>query len=104
MMNENKFYDELGRVPELPPGLYENIHRKIRHRVVFHRTVLALAATFILAIGTTGVLISHKGNVQGFSPDVVTELQDVHGYLNGEDLDQEYKSYVLYEGETVNSF
>lgn len=104
MMNENKFYDELGRVPELPTGLYEDIHRKIRHRVVFPRIVLALAATIILAIGTTGIVITHKGNVQSFSPDVVTELQTVHSYLNGEDLDQEYKSYVLYEGETVNSF
>jgi hypothetical protein len=104
MITEREFYDELGRVSQVPAGLYENVRTKIRHQAVFHRTVLALAATLILAIGTTGVLITYKRNVQKFSPDVATELQAVRSYLNGEDLDQEYKSYVLYEEETASSF
>lgn len=87
----------------MPASLYEDVHRKMRHQAVFHRTVLAIAATFILAIGTTGVLIIHKKNVQSFSPDVASELQDVHSYLNGEDLNHEYASYILNEGERADS-
>jgi len=104
MINEQDFYRELGSVPELPHDLYATVRRNIRRRTVFSRTVLALAATFILAIGTTGVLITHKGNAQNLSPDVAKELQAVHRYLTGEDIDQEYASYALYEGEMVNSF
>lgn len=99
MINERDFYRELGIVPELPHDFYAIVRRKIRRRIVFSRTALALAATFILAIGTTGILVTHQRNDLSLSSEVADELQTVDNYLTGEDLDQEYASYALYEGE-----
>jgi hypothetical protein len=99
MINEQDFYRELGKVPELPHDFYAIVRRKIRRRIVFSRTALALAATFILAIGTTGILVTHQRNDLSLSSEVAEELQTVDNYLTGEDLDQEYASYALYEGE-----
>jgi len=101
MINEQDFYRELGSVPEVPHDLYATVRRKIRRRTVFSRTALALAATFILAIGTTGVLVTHQRNDLSLSSEVAEELQTVHNYLTGKDLDQESESYALYAGEIV---
>jgi hypothetical protein len=100
MTNERDFYQELGRVPEVPRVLYEKVDRTVRRQAVFSRAVVAVAALFIVALGTTGVLFVRKGNERIVSPEVVAELQSVHNYLTGRDLDKEYESYALYEGET----
>lgn len=98
MITEKEFLRELGRVPELPHAVYENVHRRIRRHTVIFRTVLALAATFIIAVGTTGVLVTHKVNEQSLAPEVISELQTIRSYLTGEDLDRQSESYALYEG------
>jgi hypothetical protein len=100
MTNERDFYRELGRVPEVPRVIYEKVDRTVRRQALFSRAVLAVAALFIVALGTTGVLFVRKGNDRTVSPEVVAELQTVHNYLAGSDLDKEYESYALYEVET----
>jgi hypothetical protein len=100
MTNERDFYRELGSVPEVPRALYEKVDRTVRRQVFFSRAVLAVAALLIVALGTTGVLFVQKGNDRTVSPEVVAELQTVSNYLTGSDLDKEYESYALYEGET----
>jgi hypothetical protein len=98
MTNERDFYRELGKVPEIPSVCYENVHRTIRRRAAFFRTALALAAMFIIAAVTTSVLVVRGGNEASLSPEVTDELQMVHSYLTSTDLEKEYESYVLYEG------
>ncbi len=93
MIAEKEFYQELGRAPEVPHNLYENVRRKIRRQTLFLRTVLALAATVIIAVG---VLVAHKETVRNLSPEVAEDLQIMHDYLTGKDLESE--SYALYEG------
>ena len=100
MTNERDFYRELGRVPEVPPVLYEKVDWTVRRQAFLSRAVVAVVALFIVALGTTGVLFVRKGNDQPVSPEVVAELQTVNNYLTGSDLDKEYESYALYEEET----
>jgi hypothetical protein len=100
MMNDKDFYRELGHVPDLPGGLYENVRAKTRSRTAFSRAVLAAAALVIISAGTAGVMLAGKANNSAVSPEAVAELQTVHNYLSGTDLDREYESYALYEGES----
>ncbi|MBN2188308.1 MAG: hypothetical protein JW699_02550 [Chitinispirillaceae bacterium] len=99
MINEHDFYRELGSVPELPGGIYENIGRDVHRRAVFARAAMACAALFIVALGTTGFLLAQKDGAGAVSPEVVAELQTVHDYLAGGDLDEQYESYAFYDGE-----
>jgi hypothetical protein len=96
MTLEKDFFRELGTVPKLPSDLFKKTEDKIRHRSMFVKSMFALAATVIIAVGTTGVLITHNGADQAFSPEVAAELQDVRSYLAGEDLDRTNDSYALY--------
>jgi hypothetical protein len=100
MMNDKDFYRELGHVPDLPRGLYENVRGKTRSRAVFSRAVLAAAALVIVSAGAAGVMLAKKAQNRVVSPEAVAELQTVHNYLSGTDLDKEYESYALYEGES----
>ena len=97
MTTEHDFYRELGHVPELPPSLYGSVRTKIRRQSFFSRALMAAAAIIIVAAGTAGMLSSHKRTDLSVSPEAVAELQTVHNYLTGRDLDNAYESYVLYE-------
>ena len=98
-MNERMFYEELGRVPGPPPYLYGKIRRRIERRNTMVRTVFTLAATLILAVGTSGVFYLHHGGGQTLSPEVSEEMQTIHGYLAGEDIEQASLSYAIEDGE-----
>jgi hypothetical protein len=100
MMNDNDFYRELGHVPDLPAGLYDILRGRIHSRAVFSRALLAAAALFIIATGTASVMLAVKTQNRAVSPEAAAELQTVHNYLNGTDLDREYESYAFYEGES----
>jgi hypothetical protein len=99
MITEKDFYGELGRVPELPPGLFEKIDGRIRRRRTFIRTAFALAATVIIAVGTTGVWVAQRERDRSFSPEIAAELQSIKSYFAGEDIEGVTASLVLYEGE-----
>ena len=99
-MNEQQFYQELGQLPGPPPELFTAINRKIRRQGIIFRTMLALAATVVLAVGTTGILLVHNRTDQNLSAEVTDELQLIHSYLSGEDLDQVSQLYAMDESET----
>jgi hypothetical protein len=98
-MNEKEFYEELGRMAGPPPYLYGKICRRLQRRTTVMRAVFALAATLILAVGTSGVLYLHHEAGQALSPEVSEELQTIHGYLAGEDIEQASLSYAIEDGE-----
>ena len=111
MTNDNDFYQELGRVPGLPPHLYGNIRRRIGRQALFMRAAYALAAALVLTVGTTGFWATHQGlgpattaavASSQVSPEVAEELQSVHDYCNGENLKQDVESYAYYDGDVAN--
>jgi hypothetical protein len=98
-MNEREFYDELGRIPGPPPDMYSAIRRRIRRKTAIARAVFAIAAIFILTVGTSGAFFLRQGAGQTLSPEVSEEVQTIHGYLAGEDIEQASLSYAVVEGE-----
>jgi hypothetical protein len=98
-MNEREFYAELGRIAAPPPYLYGRIHRRLQRRALVVRSVFALAATLILAIGTSGVLYLHRESGLSVAPEISEEMQEIHGYLAGEDIEQASLSYASEDGE-----
>jgi hypothetical protein len=101
MITENKLFEALANVPELPPSLFGKIDGRIRRRSMFVKTLFALAATVVVTVGTAGVLVTHRGTGQIYSSEVAAELQSVKSYLAGDDLEREFTSYVLYGDETI---
>lgn len=99
MMTEKEFCRELAVVPELPPDLYGRINGAIRRRKVIFRTVLAIAATFICALGATGMIVLHHVPTQAVTPEVAEELLSIRSYVSGSDIDEAAAAYALYEGE-----
>jgi hypothetical protein len=97
-MNEKEFYEELGRIAGPPPYLYGKIHGRIRRRSAIIRSVFALAATLVLVVGGSGVLYLHHERMQTIAPEVSEEMQSIHGYLAGEDIEQASLSYALEDG------
>jgi hypothetical protein len=97
MTNEKEFFKELGSVPNLPPDIYGVIHGRIRRGKIVERTIFALAATLVIAIGTTAFFLSEKaaGNTVAVATEVAGELQSVNDYLNGNDLDEELQAYTV---------
>lgn len=99
MNREKEFFESLGRVPELPEGLYQGIAGRIRQRKLITRTFVAIAATMVMALGITSVLLTGQTGRNAGSWEVATELQTVHDYLNGNDLNEELKVYAVYFNE-----
>jgi hypothetical protein len=103
MTISNDFYQELGRVPDLPPRLYGTIRRRIRRASLLPRTIMALAAALILAIGAIGLWHTPKGtDAVALSPDVAEELQSINEYCNGKSIKQDLEAYAFYEGEIAS--
>jgi hypothetical protein len=102
MTNDNDFFQELGRVPDLPPNLYHTIQRKIRRRSQVSRSLLALAAALVLALGATTFWGTSKGFDTTVSAEVADELQTVHDYCNGQSINQELQTYAYYDGDISN--
>jgi hypothetical protein len=99
MNREKEFFEELGRVPELPDGLFRGIGGRIRQRKLLMRTLFATAATIAITLGTTGFFLADQAKGKAVSPEVISELQTVHDYLNGTDLDQELQAYAVFYNE-----
>jgi hypothetical protein len=99
MNREKEFFEALGQVPELPEGLYQGIAGRIRQRTIVTRTFFAAAAMFVVALGITSILLTGQTGRNAGSYEVATELQNVHDYLNGNDLNEELKVYAVYYNE-----
>lgn len=93
MRNEENFYRELAEVPAVPSDLFEKINSRISHKPALIKSVFAIAACTILALGTT-IFLRNQSQTATYSADVASELQIIHDYVNGEDLEQDLNSYV----------
>ena len=102
MTTEKTFYEELARAPALPPHLYNNIRRNIRRNTVLVRTMLSLAATVIVTMGITAMLVSGNRSSNVISPEVASELHSIKDFGNGKDIPSDIETYAFYEGDQSN--
>jgi hypothetical protein len=99
MNNEQHFYDELSKAPELPDDLYSNLCVKINRKRVFRqRSLLATLTLLLVTIG--GFQFTHKnfGKTDTIQSDIASELQFIQDYFTGDDLDEDIDNYVLLSG------
>ncbi|MBN1127378.1 MAG: hypothetical protein JXA71_00220 [Chitinispirillaceae bacterium] len=99
MRDEKTFFEELGRVPPLPDGLYGSIERGIGRARRLEQAIIAIAATLIVALGSGAFFLNRAAHDRMVPQEVASELQNVHDYLNGNDLDQELQVYAVYYNE-----
>ncbi len=97
MNSEERFYEELSRVPEMPSDIYEKVMSNVSRRSSARNTLLALAASLILAVGYFNITKDKPENVV-IQPVIADELQSISDYLNGGDLEQEFDTYALISG------
>ena len=100
MTTDYEVFQEIGRVPALPPYLYKNIDKEVRRRSFFARSVMALAAALVLSICSTSFWFAHERTNGAISAELADELQTVSDYANGESLNNDLALYAFYEGET----
>jgi hypothetical protein len=95
-----KFEYELKRslndVPELPPDLFKKIEKKVatKHkRTVFYYSI---AASLLLFLGALS-FIAYKPVLPVYTVEneVAEELQTIHDYVNGNDLDNDIEMYAI---------
>ncbi|HEX2960134.1 MAG TPA: hypothetical protein VHO70_25090 [Chitinispirillaceae bacterium] len=90
---EHELENSLRTVPELPPDLFGRIEKK----VVFNqkRNVLyySVAASLLLFLGS--LLFTLHKPVYTVEQEVADELQTLHDYVNGEDLDKDLEMYAI---------
>ena len=98
MNNENDFYRELAGTPELPADIFPEIERKVRRRSAFRRSLYVLAASIPLAIAALTLSLHHSSRYNNVQPEVASELQIIHDYLNGSDLESDLELYAVVEG------
>jgi hypothetical protein len=99
MNDEKAFFEELGRVPPLPDGLYGAIEHRIWRGRQVKQALLAMAATLVIALGAGTFFFNQNVQDRAVPIEVASELQTVHDYLNSNDLDQELQVYAVYYNE-----
>jgi len=98
MIDENALFRDLADVPEVPADVYPLIERKIRRRSLFRTTVYAMAASIIVGIGTVTIATRQPSPSTDVQPEVASELQIIHDYLNSSDLEGDLDLYAVVEG------
>lgn len=96
MKFEHDLKSSLNDVPELPPDLFSKIEKKlaIKHkRTVFYYSI---AASLLLFLGGLSfVTYKPAPPVYTVENDVAEELQTIHDYMNGNDLDNDIEMYAI---------
>lgn len=90
---ETELNKSLSDIPDVPSGLYEKIQKRVhskRKKSAFYYT---LAASLLLAIGSIRIAIHKPDTV--IREEVVIELQMLHDYVNGDDLDSDIEMYAI---------
>jgi hypothetical protein len=90
---EHELKRSLRNVPELPMDLFGKIEKQVGFRQ--KRTVLyyAIAASLLLFLGSLTITL-HKP-VYIVEKEVADELQTVHDFIRGEDLDKDLEMYAI---------
>lgn len=98
MNYENEFYREISEIPDLPQDLFPAINRRLHRRSLMRKSLYVLAASLIAAIGITTSTTIHSSENDGLQPEVASELQIIHDYLNSSDLESDLAMYAVVEG------
>lgn len=98
MIQEHDFYEKFGTAPELPPDLYEKIDKRISRRSIGKKVIYAIAASIIVLIGGYTLTINNSTRDNTIQPEVASELQIIHDYLNSSNLEEELSLYAVVEG------
>ena len=83
-INEKRFYDALGVVPEVPDGILDNVERRVRRKSVVWR--IALAACLALAFAVPALVVTNIGPSSAAyadDTDIADELFYAFEYLGG---------------------
>lgn len=100
--DEERFWQRLGNVPDVPESVYPSITGRIRGTRTVRRGIWALAATLVIAAGVTfytgssllptpSPIAEQTGEL---SREVLDELQSIRDFLTGADLDREIETYA----------
>ena len=98
MLQEHDFYEDVGTAPDLPPDLYEQIDKRISRKAVGKKVIYAIAASIIVLIGGYTLTINKSSRNDSLQPEVASELQIIHDYLNSSNLEEELSLYAVVEG------
>ncbi len=99
MEHENRFFNFLKDIPELSPDIYDRIEQRIHRRSLVRRSFFAAAALLLCAIGVINAIITIKPPRNDvLQPEIASELQIIHDYLNGRDLETDLELYTVVEG------
>lgn len=99
-MKREKFYSRLPEVPPVPDSIYPAVEKEIRRHRTILKTVWALAACLILAIGITGYYSFQNkeqpvASSQELPEEIIDELQILNDFVNGNSLDEDMAMYAV---------
>ncbi len=99
-MKQEKFYSTLPEVPPVPDSIYPAVEKEVRRHRAIQKTVWALAACLILAIGITGYYpFQNKeqpiASSQELPEEIIDDLQILNDFVNGNSLDEEIAMYAV---------
>jgi len=98
MLQEHDFYENVGTTPDLPPDIYEQINKRISRKTIGKKVLYAIAASIIVLIGGYTLTINKSSRNDSLQPEVASELQIIHDYLNSSDLEEELSLYAVVDG------
>jgi sensor domain CHASE-containing protein len=95
---KNDMLGEIADIPPLPADLYGCIDRAIRRRARVEKTFFAFAASIVLLVGAVALVSTNRSRSEvPLQPEVASELQIIHDYLNASDLEGDMKLYAVVE-------
>ena len=105
-INEKRFYDALGVVPEVPDGILDNVERRVHRKGVVWR--VALAACLALAFAVPALVVTNIGPSSAAyadDTDLAAELLYAFEYLGGGfDDDELFDDTELFTSLTEKGF
>lgn len=100
MKNEERFYKELGNIPELPDTAYTKIAKKIRNHELIIRSIWLIAACIVLFVGGFEYIQYENHKNEELIMEVAEELQTIDDYFNMRDMEQSITMYTFEETES----
>jgi hypothetical protein len=93
MKFEHELKRSLSDVPQLPSDLFNIIEKKVGRKQNVRMLFYSIAASLLLFLGSLSI-IEHKP-VQTVEKEVADELQTLHDFVNGNDLDNDIEMYAI---------
>jgi hypothetical protein len=94
MTFDQELKNSLSDVPEIPAGLFGKIESRIVSKKRRLSLFYAIAATLLLFLGSLTFFVNKKP-INKMENEVADELQILHDYVNGNDLDSDLEMYAI---------